>query len=69
MTKKRDILFFFAMLKNTIKRSWFLFSVSKTSDPEGEWVFYALDMQLKVECVKFSGQIFHEWHWMKMQFI
>ncbi len=28
------------------KRSWFLFSVSKTSDPEGEWVFYALDMQL-----------------------
>jgi hypothetical protein len=28
------------------KRSWFLLSISKTSDPEGEWVFYALDMQL-----------------------
>jgi hypothetical protein len=28
------------------KRSWFLFSVSKTPNPEGDWVFYALDMQL-----------------------
>ncbi len=30
----------------TKTRAWFLISVSKTSDPEGEWVFYALDMQL-----------------------
>jgi hypothetical protein len=28
------------------RRSWFLFSVSKTSDPEGEWAFYAIDMQI-----------------------
>ncbi|HSE41757.1 MAG TPA: hypothetical protein VLH08_13420, partial [Acidobacteriota bacterium] len=28
------------------RRSWFLFSVSKTSDPEGDWAFYALDMQI-----------------------
>ena len=27
-------------------RSWYLFSVSKTSDPEGEWAFWALDMTL-----------------------
>src|SRR5262245_38798888 len=27
-------------------RSWFFLSVSKTSDPEGEWAFWALDMQL-----------------------
>lgn len=27
-------------------RSWILMSVSKTSDPEGEWAFWALDMQL-----------------------
>jgi len=28
------------------KRSWFFLAVSKTSDPEGEWAFWALDMQL-----------------------
>jgi hypothetical protein len=28
------------------KRSWYLLSVSHTSDPEGEWSFYAMDMQL-----------------------
>jgi hypothetical protein len=27
-------------------RSWFFLSVSKTSDPEGEWAFYAFDMQI-----------------------
>lgn len=27
-------------------RSWLLFSVSKTSDPEGAWAFWAIDMQL-----------------------
>ena len=27
-------------------RSWFLLSVSKTSDPEGDWAFYAFDMQI-----------------------
>jgi len=27
-------------------RSWILLSVSKTNDPEGQWAFYALDMQL-----------------------
>jgi hypothetical protein len=27
-------------------RSWFFLSVSKTSDPQGEWAFWALDMQL-----------------------
>lgn len=27
-------------------RSWYLFSVSKTSDPEGAWAFWAVDIQL-----------------------
>jgi hypothetical protein len=27
-------------------RSWFLLSVSKTADPEGEWAFWAVDMQI-----------------------
>ena len=27
-------------------RSWFFLAVSKTSDPEGDWAFYAFDMQI-----------------------
>ena len=32
-------------LRNDDKRSWYLLSISKTSDPTGEWFSYALDMK------------------------
>ena len=37
--------FIFVCDARTPARSFFLISVSKTSDPEGEWAFWALDMQ------------------------
>ncbi len=37
--------FIFLCDARTQARSFFLISVSKTSDPEGEWAFWALDMQ------------------------
>lgn len=37
---------FLANARRSDHRSWYLLSVSKTSDPEGEWAFWAVDMQL-----------------------
>ena len=37
--------YFFICDALTSTRSWFLLSVSNTSDPEGKWTFWALDMQ------------------------
>jgi hypothetical protein len=31
--------------RGTDRRSWYLLSVSKTSNPQGEWAFWAMDMQ------------------------
>ncbi len=47
-------------------RSWFLLSVSKTSDPEGDWAFYAFDMQITGGKRDIFWPISRAWDSMKM---
>src|SRR5262249_41772456 len=41
-----ELYIFLCNARRADHRSWYLLSVSKTSNPEGEWAFWAVDMQL-----------------------